>query len=351
MSELPPFITIGENIHATRVVLRSGKNVRAEGDEEWLAFTDDAGRERHLPVPQWHKETDEHQSGRLKHVAIAIRTGMDGGKHADDALAYLQALTRRQVEAGAAYLDLNVDELSPNLGVQKAAIGWLVERVQGWTEVPVSVDSSHEGILAEGLRAARSGSRPMLNSASLERRSSLDLARRAGGPVIVTGGGLAGMPSGVHDRVANASAMVDAALAAGFALADVYVDPLIFPISIDGTFGTHALESIRALRSGFGPVIHITGGMSNVSFGIPGRRLLNDVFLRMAIDAGADSGIIDPVATDIARVMALDIDAGGPALARDAILGTDVNCRAFLRAYRNGEFAAFGVLPPARRGV
>lgn len=351
MTATPTFIAIGENIHATRVVLRSGKHVRTDGDEEWLEFDDDTGTTRRLPVPAWHKETDEHLSGRLKHVAIAIRTAMVGGEHAGDALAYLAALTRRQVEAGAAYLDLNVDELSPSLAVQKTAIRWLVERIQGWTDVPVSVDSSHEEIIAEGLGAAVAGSRPLLNSASLERRSSLDLARRAGGPVVVTAGGSAGMPSGVEDRVANASSMVEAAAAAGISPGDIYVDPLIFPISVDGTFGTHALESIRALRSRFGPEIHITGGMSNVSFGIPGRRLLNDVFLRMAIDAGADSGIINPVATDIARVRALDIDTDGPALARDAILGADVNCRAFLRAYRNGEFAEFGVVPPVRRRI
>jgi 5-methyltetrahydrofolate--homocysteine methyltransferase len=345
-----PFLVIGENIHTTRVVLRSGRHVIAEGDAVWLAFTDVTGAERRLPVPAWHIQTDEHLAGRLKHVAIAVRTAMDGGPDAETAVAYLQALARRQTDAGAAWLDLNVDELSPMLPVQKAAIRWLVERVQGWTDVPVAVDSSHAEIIGEGLAAARPGTRPMLNSASLERRSSLELGLVTGGPVVVTGAGAAGMPSGVDDRVANASAMVEAALAAGYPMGGIFVDPLIFPISVDGEFGRHALDAIRALRTRFGPEIHLTGGMSNVSFGIPGRRLLNDVFLRLAIEAGADSGIIDPVATDIARVMALDVDAeGGPALARDAILGTDVSCRAFLRAYRRGELAAFGVPAPVRQ--
>lgn len=343
-----PFIIIGENIHATRIVLRSGRHVLVEGDREQLVFTDGTGRERRLPVPEWHTQTDEHLAGRLKHVAIAIRTAMDGGANADDGLAYLEMLVRRQIDAGAAYLDLNVDELSPRLPVQKAAIVWLVQHVCRWSPVPVSVDSSHEDIIAAGLGAAPPGSRPLLNSASLERRSSLDLAQRIGCPVVVTAGGSAGMPSGVEDRVANASAMVDAALALGFAPGDVYVDPLIFPISVDGGYGKHALEAIRTLRARFGLGVHISGGMSNVSFGIPGRRLLNDVFLRMAIEAGADSGIIDPVATDIVHVMTLDVEAAGPALARDAILGIDVDCRAFLRAYRKGELADYGVVPPVR---
>ena len=344
-----PFIVIGENIHTTRVLSRSGRHVVRDGDDEWLTFTDVDGIARRLPVPQWHRETQEHAAGRLKHVAIAVRTGMAEGVAAEDAMAYLRVLAQRQVDAGAAYLDLNVDELSPRLADQKAAIRWLVDAVQGWTDVPVSIDSSHEAIIGEGLAAARPGSRPMLNSASLERRSALDLAVAVGGPVVVTAAGASGMPSDAAGRIANASAMVEAALAKGIAAADVFVDPLIFPVSVDGAFGSHALDAIRAIRARFGPEIHITGGMSNVSFGIPGRRLLNEAFLRMAIEAGADSGIIDPLTTDPRRVMTIDIDSGAHAMARDAILGVDANCRAFLRAYRAGEFAEYGIVPPARK--
>jgi 5-methyltetrahydrofolate--homocysteine methyltransferase len=351
MSATGRFTIIGENIHTTRVVLRSGRHVLAEGDREWLVFTDVDGHERRLPVPAWHQVTDEHAAGRLKHVAIAVRTAMAQGEAADEALAYLRVLARRQEDAGAAYLDLNVDELSPKLADQKVAIRWLVEAVRGWTELPLAIDSSHPEIIAEGLGACRPGSAPMINSASLERRSTLDLALAAGGPVVVTAAGMSGMPNGVAGRVDNASAMVEAALGAGIPLASIYVDPLIFPISVDGAFGGHALEAIAVLRARFGPEIHITGGMSNVSFGIPGRKLINEAFLRMAIDAGADSGIIDPVATDLERVRTVDVHAGAHALARDAILGIDENCRAFLRAYRAGSFAEYGVVPPARRAI
>lgn len=343
------FIIIGENIHTTRVVLRTGRHVIVEGENEWLGFNDVDGQSRRVPVPEWYRETDEFAAGRLKHVAIAVRTAMAEGGDAEDALAYLRILTRRQEEAGTAYLDLNVDELSPKLAEQKAAIRWLVRQVQDWTNLPLSVDSSHPEIISDGLGACRPGSRPMLNSASLERRSALELAVASNGPVVVTAAGASGMPQDVDGRVRNASEMVEAAIGAGIALTDIYVDPLIFPISVDSHFGGHALEAIRIVRGRFGPDIHITGGMSNVSFGMPGRKLINEAFLRMAIDAGADSGIIDPVATDLVRVMAVNVDDGAHALARDAILGVDVNCRTFLRAYRSGEFAEHGVVPPARR--
>jgi 5-methyltetrahydrofolate--homocysteine methyltransferase len=346
-----PFVIIGENIHATRVLSRTGRNVAADGAGEWVVFRDAAGDERRLPVPEWHEATDEHLSGRLKHVAIAIRTGMAGGSDADTALAYLRMLTDRQVAAGAAFLDVNVDELSPMLPDQKAAMRWLVERVQEWTDVPISVDSSHPEIIGEGLDACRPGSRPMLNSASLERRDAVDMAVAVGGPIVVTAAGSAGMPSSTDERVANASQMVEAAYSAGIAPGDVYIDPLIFPVSVDDEFGSHALGAIAQLRERFGPEIHITGGMSNVSFGIPARKLINEAFLRLAIDAGADSGIIDPVSTDIDKVRAIDLDSGAYALARDAITGADPGCRLFLKAYRAGEFAEHGLLPPNRRAA
>jgi 5-methyltetrahydrofolate--homocysteine methyltransferase len=274
---------------------------------------------------------------------------MAGGPDAETAHAYLRVLVARQTGAGADYLDLNVDELSPRLDDQKAAMSWLVTAVQGWTEVPVSVDSSHYEIIAAGLTATVPGSRPMLNSASLERRTALDLAVAVEGPVVVTAAGASGMPQDAAGRIANASQMVEAALAEGIASEHIFVDPLIFPVSVDGAFPGHALDAIRALREKFGPSIHITGGMSNVSFGIPGRRLMNDVFLRLAIEAGADSGIIDPVATDVANVLRVDLDGPGYHLARDALLGIDADCRGYLRAYRSGELAEFGAVPRTRR--
>jgi 5-methyltetrahydrofolate--homocysteine methyltransferase len=343
------FRIIGENIHTTRVLLLNGRHVRSAPDGSLsIAFTDARGVARELPVPEAYKETQAFAEGRLKHVSIAVEEAMGDGAGAEAGRAYLEALATRQVVAGAAYLDLNVDELTPRLAVQRAAMAWLVRFVQSIARVPVSIDSSHPDILAEGMAAAALGSRPMLNSASLERPAALDVARAHGSPVVVTAAGASGMPQDTDGRVANASRMVDAALATGFEPGDVFVDPLIFPVSVDGMFGRHALDAIAELRRRYGRAIHITGGMSNVSFGMPGRKLLNDVFLRLAIDAGADSGIVDPTTTDPAAVMAIDLDDRPRALARDALLGYDVACRAFLRAYRAREFAALGIAPTAR---
>jgi len=178
---------------------------------------------------------------------------------------------------------------------------------------------------------------PVLNSASLERVEALDLAKSRNLPVIVTAAGQKGMPEDGEQRVDNASRMVNAALAQGIALRDIFVDALVFPISVDSQFGNHCLNAIRRIRQKYGPEIHITGGLSNVSFGLPCRRLINDAWLKLAVAAGADSGIVDPVATDVRRIMSIDNQNPQYRLAEDVLLGRDRNCKNFLRAYRKGE--------------
>ena len=97
------------------------------------------------------------------------------------------------------------------------------------------------------------------------------------------------------------------------------------------------LDAIAELRRRFGTEIHITGGMSNVSFGLPNRRLLNGAFLLLAIEAGADSGIIDPTVLNVQRALAADRTSRSFRVALDVLTGVDENCRAYMKAYRAGE--------------
>ena len=148
------------------------------------------------------------------------------------------------------------------------------------------------------------------------------------------------MPDGPQQRVDHAARMVEAAEARGIARHDLYIDPLIFPVSVDTAFGPHSLDAIRELRRRFGPDIHITGGMSNVSFGIPNRKLINEVFLVLALEAGADSAIMDPVVNRPEALAALDRTAPAYKLAEDVILNRDRHCKNYLRAWRKGEMKA-----------
>lgn len=331
-----PFVIIGENVHATRVLLRNSPRIGVdESGREAILFTDASGAPRTLAIPDSERETKSYAEGRVKHVRIAVHAAMDGGADADDGLAYLEHVVRRQVEAGAHYLDLNVDEVSLSPDDQAEAMRWLVRAVERMTDVPVSVDSSSLDTIKAGFEAS-SGPVPMLNSASLERLDALDVAASYGAPVIVTAAGEAGMPEGTEGRVENATRMVEASLARGIPLDRIYVDPLVFPISVDSAYGEHCLEAFRQLRARFGVEIHLTGGLSNVSFGLPNRRLLNDAFLVLAIEAGADSGIIDPTTTHPERALAADRTSRPMQLALDVMTGADLFCAEYLRAFRAG---------------
>ena len=336
---LSDFIVIGENIHTTRAVRRTAPAV---GTDELgrvaIEFADEDGTTRWLPIPEAEQRTMEYEEGRIKHVRAAVRMGMQEGDDAGVAVAYLRAIAAHQIEAGAAFLDINVDEVSLRLPEQIEAMRWLVGLIGAASAVPLSIDSSNQQIIEAGIDAASAhAGPPMLNSASLERIDALELARHCAGPVIVTAAGAGGMPGGTEERVANATQIVEAALAKEIPLSRMYVDPLVFPISVDGDFGHHVLDAIRDIRERYGPDIHITGGMSNVSFGIPNRRLINDAFLVMAIEAGADSGILDPLTNPPDRALSLDRDARPFQLALDVLTGADRYCKAYMKAFRAGE--------------
>ena len=334
-----PLIVIGENIHCTRVALRKGKRIAERDGAEAILYETAEGEERALPVTAEAKRTKDYEEGRVKHVQVAIETAMEtaAGDPAEG-LRYIEAQVRHQERAGAAFLDLNVDEIAPKLSVQTGAMTWLAATVQGMTDLPISVDSSSVDVIRAGLEAiAPAKARPMLNSASLERQDALDLAREHDCRVVVTAAGEKGMPDGADERVANASRMVEAALGRGFALGDLYIDPLVFPISVDSRYGHHCFDAIRALRARFGDEVHITGGMSNVSFGLPARKLLNEMFVLLAVEAGADGGIMDPVASPPEAILAIDRSDPNYQLAEDVLMGRDEHCMAYIRAWRKSR--------------
>ena len=109
------------------------------------------------------------------------------------------------------------------------------------------------------------------------------------------------------------------------------------PIGVDPEAGCAFFEAVRQLRAVFGPEIHLTGGLSNSSFGLPARRLLGDVFLDLAALAGLDSGIVDPVASDIAKALAPDRDSEAYRRAADFIEGRDPFGMDFIDAFRAGR--------------
>ncbi len=330
------FVVIGENVHTTRVILRKGKLI---GDDpqgvESVRFRDGESKRRFLEIPEKVKTTQDYEEGRVKHLKIAVQQAMLGSA---DAMDYIRRQVQRQDDAGTDFLDLNVDEISLKEEEQKESMRWLVGTVSAMSETPLSIDSSKIEILEAGLEAGASHpKRMLLNSASLERPEALDMAKNFNAQIVVTAAGESGMPQSAEGRVGHAGQMIDKALALDLPLSDLYIDPLIFPISVDSQFGHHSFDAIRQLREAYGPDIHITGGFSNVSFGLPCRHLINDVFLLLAVEAGADSAIMDPTTAALGEIFTMDRDARPYQLAEDMLLGKDEYCAAFLQAYRKGE--------------
>ena len=334
------FITIGENIHTSRIVKQGGPRTgTTPGGQEAVTFKGEDGQTRFLTVPDIFKKRQPYKEGNLKHFMIAVYKGVHGD--ADEqatGAAYVHWEARRQIKAGASYLDLNVDEVSYNLPEQKRSMVWLVNAVQQVSSVPVSVDSSNAEIIAEGLATydGRTG-RPVLNSVALERVGALDLVLKHNTKVVVTAAAESGMPSNAEERLTNIGKIVEAALSKGIKKEDLFIDCLAFPIAVAPEYGRHFLDAVALVRKEFGPAVHITGGISNVSFGLPKRRLVNDTFLYLALEHGADSGIINPLETSPSGAFSLDLQSEPVKIAMDMLLGDDEYCVKFLQAFRAGK--------------
>ena len=258
------FIIIGENVHTTRVVRRSGKLVTNNPDGiESVRYLGTNKKRRYLVIPESIKKSQEYEEGRVKHVIIAVQAAMSGEEpHASEGVEYIRKIVQRQVDSGTDFLDVNVDEISWRLEEQKEAMRWLVQAIQQqMSDTPLSIDSSNSEIIAAGLEVYDSSvGRALLNSASLERLDALDLATQYNTKVMVTAASESGMPQTPEERVDNASRMIDAATGKGIATEDIFIDPLFFPIGVDTENGNHAFEAIRQLREKYGPAIHISGG-------------------------------------------------------------------------------------------
>ncbi len=334
-------IFIGENIHCSRMIKTASRLISQTPGGGWRLEYEHDGRARSLPIPAEMAAGAEWAAGRLRHCAAAAWQGLHGA--ADERAAagdYVQSLARRQASAGAAYLDINVDEFAPEIEARCQAMRWLAETAQHAADLPLSIDSSHPAVLEAGLEICAGRLPPLLNSLSPERLEAIPLAARYNALVIVSAAGENGIPDSPAERAANLAVLLQRLEAAGIARSRVFLDPLVLPVSTGGANPGVTLETIRLLRGRYGADLHITGGFSNVSYGMPGRRLINLVFTRMAMEAGADSGIVDPLQINSASLSGLDSASPAVRLAHNLLSGADEFGAKFIAAYREGKLHA-----------
>lgn len=233
-------------------------------------------------------------------------------------------LARKQHEAGADYIDVNAGTL---LEGEPEALEWLVNTIQGAIDVRCTIDSPNPVAIERALKVHKG--QAMLNSITAEKErydNLLPLAKQYETKIIALCMGDGGIPSDASGRIAVGRELVNRLLADGIKADNIYVDPLVFPISMDGNNGLAVLETIRSIKAEF-PDVHVTGGLSNVSHGLPMRKFLNQAFVVMCMAAGLDSAIIDPMDK---QLMAL-------VYASEALLGRDEFCAAYLSASREGK--------------
>jgi 5-methyltetrahydrofolate--homocysteine methyltransferase len=235
---------------------------------------------------------------------------------------FFKDLARKQAKAGASMLDVN----GGLVGQEVELLSWLVDLVQEVVDIPLCLDSADPQALMKALPLCKQ--RPMVNSISDEpaRWAMLPVLKEHRPKVIALCLSESGMPTGVEDRVATASRLIDRLTAEGFPLDDIYVDGCVMPVSTSPEQGIKLLTSVGQIVTRY-PGIHASAGVSNVSFGLPSRKLLNETFLLLLAAHGLDAAIVDPC--DQQLMMAI--------MAAEVLLGRDKNCRKYLTAFREGK--------------
>jgi cobalamin-dependent methionine synthase I len=221
----------------------------------------------------------------------------------------IQDLARDQAEAGADYIDLNVGPMKKDT---EQTMQWLVNAVQEVTDLPLSIDTLNPVAMEAGLKACKR--KPLLNSASGKADSKeqmLPLAKKYTCAVVISVMTDKGMPPDVESKIDSIMSTVDYANELGIPNEDIWVDPILLPISTAGEgqrFTVVNLEFINILEDVL-PGVKSTVGLSNTSNGVPEqlRPILNRTYMMMLGRNGLYSAIADPLDTELMSLVKGDV--------------------------------------------
>ena len=237
---------------------------------------------------------------------------------------FIVKVARDQAEAGAHYIDVNAGTF---LDREVDRLCWLVETVQNGVDLPLCLDSPNPEALSEAMKLHRG--EPMVNSISLEEDRFRDLVSTVTSRpchVVALCMAQTSMPTTVEQRVQVGSELIEKLTEAGIPLEKIFVDPLVQPVSVDTRMGVATLGAISEIMRRF-PGVHTICGLSNVSFGLPGRRLINRNFLALCMAHGLSAVIVDPTDRELMATL----------LSVEMLLGRDEYCEHFIEAYQSGQ--------------
>lgn len=240
---------------------------------------------------------------------------------------FIRDLAVKQAEAGAHYIDICA---STEPKKEKETLKWLLEVVQEAVDVPLCLDSPNANVIESVFELAKKPG--VINSVSDEGDKCeiiYPLIEGTEWQVIGLTCDDRGIPYDVATKVEIAAKLVEKAAQYGIAPERIQIDPLVMALSTENNSMLNFMETAKQVISLY-PGIKITSGLSNISFGMPARKIVNLGFMVLAISAGMNSAILDP----------LDAEIMGTIYATEALLGKDRFCRKYNRAYRQGKFGA-----------
>ena len=237
---------------------------------------------------------------------------------------FIQNEAKAQDQAGADYIDVNAGTF---VGEEAEHLKWVIQTVQAATELPLCIDSPDAEVIKSVLPLVKKI--PMINSITLEPERLeriLSLVAEYNTKVIGLCQSEDTMAETTEDKVKMAGQLVEKVTAAGVPLDDLYIDPLLYPISTNTESALATLGAIEKIMKEF-PGVHTACGLTNVSYGLPDRNLINRTFLVSAITCGLDSAILDP--TDKALY--------GSLKAALTVTGKDEYCSEYIKAFRENR--------------
>jgi 5-methyltetrahydrofolate--homocysteine methyltransferase len=241
---------------------------------------------------------------------------------------FLVNLAKDQTLAGADFIDVNAGSGHGSLQEAMADIEWLVGIIQTAVEKPLSIDSDSPDVIEAALKEYH-GEKLIINSitAAPDRLATIGpLVAKRQALVIALAMGTNGIPVRVEERLTACERIMSYLAGLGIKAEQVLFDPLVLPIAVDTNQGLVTLKTIEQIKSRY-PDAGVVMGLSNISYGLPKRKLVNRAFLLMAAYAGLDAAIVDP----------LDSMAMSLIKVADMLVGKDSSCRAYLRAHRKGD--------------
>lgn len=237
---------------------------------------------------------------------------------------FIRNLAIKQVDAGADYIDVCAST-APEFEVE--TLKWLLDIVQNAVDKPVCIDSPNARTIEAVFKYAKKPG--IINSVSEEGDKCeviYPLIQGTQWQVIGLTCDNNGIPCDVKTRVDITKVLVEKAAKYDITPDRMHIDPLVMALSTDNTSLMNFVETTRTIKELY-PNIKVTSGLSNISFSMPLRKVVNQGFLTIAAFVGMDSAIMDPCNRDMLAAL----------LATEALLGRDKYCRKYSTAYRKNK--------------